>query len=418
MLVKHAERTLKKGCSRCGATGLYWAHDSDQRGGYACARPQCQDAPTGALVLIERDGTRHSERCGKSTTTTTHPAPLPEPAPIVDTPEPTSAASGAMDDPVEVLRRIVGSTVDRSEVEGWARAAIAESQTELAESIARLRDEIHAPTIVKVDRCDGAAPRDIPGVQHAQLPKLIAALSRGCHVMLVGPAGTGKSTMAHQACDALGISFGAISLSPQTPAAQLLGYMDGGGNYRGTVFRSQYAGNDVHPHGGGFLFDEIDNGHPSILATMNAALANGAMAFADGMAERGKAFVAIASANTFGRGHDRMYVGRSAIDAATRDRFVKLFVGYDKALEDSLAAATGYDQWHEVTRVVRSLRDNADTHKLQVVVSPRATVAICHLMQTEEWSWSDAVDATLRDGLADADWAKLTQGADLSGPSR
>lgn len=42
---------------------------------------------------------------------------------------------------------------------------------------------------------------------HEKLPDLLVALHARCHVLLVGPAGTGKSMLAKHAAEALGLSF-------------------------------------------------------------------------------------------------------------------------------------------------------------------------------------------------------------------
>jgi cobaltochelatase CobS len=86
--------------------------------------------------------------------------------------------------------------------------------------------------------------------------------------------------MAEQAAEALGIPSHGISLSPQTPASALLGYMQAAGDYVSTQFRQAYE------HGGLFHFDEVDNAHPSVLAVINGALANGHMDFPDGRVKR------------------------------------------------------------------------------------------------------------------------------------
>jgi cobaltochelatase CobS len=161
-----------------------------------------------------------------------------------------------------------------------------------------------------------------------------------------------------------------------------------------------------------FHFDEFDNGHPSILATVNAALANGQMAFPDRMVKRHANFRAVASANTYGRGADRKYVGRQALDMATLDRFAIEYVDVDESLETTLCMATGLAQ-HTVRQVlayVRTLRRNAERHGMAVVISPRASVGMCRLLKANR-PLSEVIDSRARRGLSDADWEKLRAGA-------
>jgi MoxR-like ATPase len=214
--------------------------------------------------------------------------------------------------------------------------------------------------------------RDLPEQHHQLLPELIQVLSAGLHVFLPGPAGSGKSTLAHQAADALGLPFFSVSFGPTTPTSKLFGYNDANGNHQRTPFREAYE------FGGIFLGDEIDNGHPGLVAELNQALANGYCAFADGMVKRHESFRMVVTGNTFGRGPDRLYVGRNILDAATLDRFVTLECPVDDGLERGVALSfatdatrAAVDRW--VTRVQR-VRANVTDLKLPVVVSPRASI--------------------------------------------
>jgi MoxR-like ATPase len=200
----------------------------------------------------------------------------------------------------------------------------------------------------------------------------VAVLAQGLNVFLVGPAGSGKSTLAHQAADALGIAFYALSLGPTTPTSKLFGYMDAQGRYVSTPFREAYE------HGGVILLDELDNGHPGLVAEINQATANGYCAFADGMVKRHADCRIVATGNTFGRGPDRLFVGRNILDAATLDRFVTMEVLIDSRLEARLARGFATDEnratidgWIEY---VQKVRGKAEELKLPVVVSPRATI--------------------------------------------
>lgn len=243
----------------------------------------------------------------------------------------------------------------------------------------------------------------MPGDTHRMLPEVAKALLVE-HVMMVGPAGTGKSTIAEQAAEALGLSFYSISLSPQTSESKFLGYLDANGAYHRTLFREAFE------NGGVFHVDEIDNGHPSILAVLNAALANSQMAFPDGMVKRHCDFRVIASANTYGRGFTRQYVGRQQLDAATLDRFTVITIDIDPALERALCHSTGADAAtvDKVLTYIDKLRSRAATEGLQVILSPRASVGMCRLLHAG-FDWDAAVDARVRRGLDDDTWRKLTR---------
>jgi cobaltochelatase CobS len=339
---------------------------------------------SGALVLIERNGDLHI--CNKVPEfkpspfdVKETPVPTPKPAP----PAPTTGA----DDALSALRALIGGpTIDRAEIETMVLEVV---------------DATLFPTRTIVQRPDGEK-REIEGDTHHQLADVATALLAGEHVMMVGPAGTGKSTIAEQAAEALGLESYSLSLSPQTPASQIVGYMQATGDYVPTLFRRAYE------NGGLFHFDEVDNAHPSVLAVINAALANGHMAFPDGMVKRNDNFRAVASANTYGRGATRAYVGRQAMDAATLDRFTVLTIDIDEALESALCKIQNPDlaEVDKVLKYVRKLRKAAETNGLNVVLSPRASIGMCRLLAAG-MSWAQAVDARVRRGLDDATWNKL-----------
>lgn len=240
-----------------------------------------------------------------------------------------------------------------------------------------------------------------PGVYHKQLGLVIDALEAGEHVFLVGPAGTGKSTLGRQAHELLrpGKVWGSCSFGPTTPTSKLLGYNDANGNTVRTPFWDCYEAGSL------FLGDELDNGHPGLTAELNQALANGCAAFASGVVDADPGFRFIATGNTYGRGGDRLFVGRNQLDAATLDRFCTINVEVDEALEERLvreAAPTATDEALVALGIVRRAREVAFDTKTPVVVSPRASIGIARLLERGRplptcldlrlrGSWSDEV---------------------------
>jgi cobaltochelatase CobS len=229
---------------------------------------------------------------------------------------------------------------------------------------------------------------------HTVLPKVIQAVAAGLHVWLTGPAGSGKTTIAEQAAEALKIDFRCLSVSAQTPLSALMGYMNATGEYVRTPFR------DMFEHGGLFILDEVDAGNPNVLAALNSALANGICSFADGNVKRHADFRVVACANTWGTGATSQYVGRLQIDAATLNRFVRLSVGYDDALESALSSNP---EWLER---VRKYRAAAEDLRLNAIVSPRATLYGQDLIAAG-WSVEECENALIFAGLSDDAIAKL-----------
>ena len=160
-------------------------------------------------------------------------------------------------------------------------------------------------------------------------------------VMLVGPAGCGKTTVARVVAESLGLRFGHITLTAGMSEGALLGRnIPTGEGGRFEYNPSQFV--DFYENGGVFLLDEMDAADENTLLAINTALANGSMALPNRTsqpeAKRHPDFVCIAAANTFGGGADRMYVGRNQLDGATLDRFQASMIkcGYDSRVEEAL----------------------------------------------------------------------------------
>jgi hypothetical protein len=201
---------------------------------------------------------------------------------------------------------------------------------------------------------------------HNMLEPVLKAVTAGVTPMLVGPAGSGKTTLARQIAEALNRPF--YMAARVTSEYKLTGFIDAAGKAVQTDFRRAYE------KGGVFLFDEIDASDADALTAFNAPLANDVADFPDGQVNRHPDFVAIAAGNTFGRGASREYVGRQQLDAATLDRFTVFEVDYDEALELAIA---GNEDW---TRYVQKVRKAVEREKVRAIVSPRASISGAKLL--------------------------------------
>ncbi len=157
------------------------------------------------------------------------------------------------------------------------------------------------------------------------------------NILLVGPAGCGKSVLACQIAKAMSTRYANISLSEGVSESSLIGrFVPTGENGRFEYVWSQFA--RYYADGGVFCLEEIDSADANVLLAINNALSNGHMATPNPdapMLERHKDFVCIACANTWGNGADRVYVGRNQLDQSTVDRFraTRVAVDYDTAME-------------------------------------------------------------------------------------
>lgn len=281
--------------------------------------------------------------------TPAEPAPAPAPAPARVTP------AGNIGQQIgDLLANLATSALDETKV----RAIV---------------DEIigqRVPRPIEIRRPD-APPVRIDERVNPAFDKVLKLIEGGGNVMIVGPAGCGKTHLAHQVARALGKTFGSISGSAGVSEAQLTGRLlptgDGGKfEYTESPFIREYT------RGGVFLFDEVDAFDPNCLLTINQATANGgfevearAAGGLDTYVKRHAGARLIASANTYGTGAGALYVGRSQLDAATLDRWYVVPMDYDREFESTLAPA-------HVCAFVWRLREKISEHRLRRIASTRA----------------------------------------------
>lgn len=204
-------------------------------------------------------------------------------------------------------------------------------------------------------------------------------------VFMVGPAGSGKTTIAEHVATALGLPF--YGESKVEFASTLAGYKN---ITTGAYVRSNMR--EAYEHGGVFLLDEGDASNASALLFINAAISNGWCLFPDGRVTRHDDFICIVAANTYGRGHTRKYIGRAKLDGAFLDRFAMLDIDYDEALETILA---GNKDWCKYVQAIRAVI--LDT-ELEAIVSPRATYKGSKMLARGR-SWEDVAKAYIWKGM-------------------
>ena len=270
----------------------------------------------------------------------------------------------------EIFKRLAGAIQGHLDLEPTNEIDEAKVRGIVDEMIADAR----LPRPVEVHMPDGTV-NPLSERTHRQFDELLELVSEGHpNIMLVGPAGTGKTTLAKHVAKALGRAFAFISLSAGVTETHIFGRMlpqaDGTWAYVESPFIRIYR------NGGVFLFDEIDAADGNVLVSVNAALANGVLCnpVTGELIHRHADTIIVAAANTYGRGGDMVYVGRNALDGATLDRFVlsKLHVGYDVALEHDIARSKlDADLTGSLLGWVNGLRQRIADGRLRRVASTR-----------------------------------------------
>lgn len=183
------------------------------------------------------------------------------------------------------------------------------------------------------------------------LPRLIANAKLKLNTLMIGPAGCGKTTAAHQVAEALGLQFGSVCLTAGASETWLFGRQTPNGFVEGMFSK-------IYREGGVFLADEMDAADANLLLSINTALSHDTMLnpMSGEVIQKHKDFIFIGAGNTNGKGANHMYTGRSRLDAATLDRFVIVLTDYDYGLENELCPNEKLFKWLQDIR--SSLKSN------------------------------------------------------------
>ena len=238
-----------------------------------------------------------------------------------------TASKASDSDALDALRKLLSPTVDEATVRQIVMAEVKKAMDD-------------SPVVkIEVVRPDGSSHK-VEGHTRPEFKDVLLSASCGLNILLVGPAGCGKTHLAHQVAEALGRPFASVSCTAGMSESALQGWLipvEGYG-YLPADFVKMYE------QGGVFLFDEIDGADSNTLLFLNQALANGSFFLPirkdASLVKRHPDFVCIAAANTFGTGANQTYAGRERLDESTLDRFRAgtIVLDYDQTFERKVVA--------------------------------------------------------------------------------
>jgi len=236
-------------------------------------------------------------------------------------------------------------------------------------------------------------PVKTEGNTHKCFEKVAKCSQLRQNVLLVGPAGSGKTTLAGQVAKALGLRFGYISLSGGISENNLTGWLlpiEAGGQF--SYVPAQFV--DFVENGGLYLLDDIGCAAPDVLAVLNAGLANRKMFLpqrtGNEALEFHKDFACIGATNqTHG---DINYTAQERMSAEMLDRFCAstIKVDYDPNLEKKIINP-------DVLLWAKEIRLIIKRNKLERIMSTRAMIEFSRQAEAYQWNakeWEESYFST------------------------
>lgn len=217
---------------------------------------------------------------------------------------------------------------------------------------------------------------------------LVALMSMGLDVALVGPAGCGKTHMMMRAAEHTGRGC-TITTAPQMPY-DLTGFVDGHGKRVETAFTEAFTEGKVAG------VDEADRASEDALIAIHAPIANRTMYLPGlGQTPAAEGFQVVMTMNTYGLGMDEDYNTAHQLDTATRDRLVFLPVDFDPRVDAEMCGGDA-----KLYRFVQAWREAAkDAEATHAVLSYRTEERLAEISRDPRFGRIRALEIALVKGL-------------------
>ena len=200
--------------------------------------------------------------------------------------------------------------------------------------------------------------------QHKQHETVRTYLEAGLYPLLVGQAGTSKTTTAIAVAKEMDKTLYALSMTRQTSLAHIIGFKSVDGTYVPTQFR------DAFENGHLFLLDELNAADPNVLLCFNT-IENGFMSFPDQVVYMHEDFRLLATSNP--EEDNMIYTGRSKLDFATKNRFIDVPMELDLKLEVAITDKSSAKMAQAARKALKdygisrhvTMRDTLKYHKIK-----------------------------------------------------
>jgi cobaltochelatase CobS len=213
------------------------------------------------------------------------------------------------------------------------------------------------------------------GLTHERFERILRHVNKGLNLWIWGESGSGKTHVASQVAKALNLPYYCQSVTSQTTKSDLMGFMDANGNYVESLLYKAFA------FGGLYCNDESDAGNANVMLALNSATSNELCSFPCGMVQKHENFRIVACANTIGDGANRQYVGRSAQDAASKNRYVYVKMDTDWNLVQGLVEAQYGEYGRRAYKILMEKREKINACNLtNIMVTTRTIMQAADLL--------------------------------------
>jgi len=273
--------------------------------------------------------------------------PQPKPAPI-----PTPQANTANGDPSNVLAGL--SNFLASDV---YNRVLANLQPVLEQLTQQAAANAAAPAQQIVVKTLDGTEHNVEGQTHKDFARILNVVANNIPTLLVGKAGTGKTTLAKQIAQALGLDFYKQGFAGTK--YDYTGYIDANGN------RVETPAARAYKYGGLLLLDEIFASDPQALLAINGMRDGDPVEFAGELIYPHKNFRLVCADNTIGMGatdgYDRNEQDVSFINGLAR---IEVFADPNIELANCGGDATLLEYYNDLRKAV-------ETCGVNLPVSPR-----------------------------------------------
>jgi len=251
--------------------------------------------------------------------------------------------------------------------------------------------ENRRPVVITI--ADKVSSLPIEG-EHYLFPVMVQWLELKNHVLLIGPASSGKSSAARAFAKLKGLTL--YSQPQVVDSFGILGFIGPQGRIE-TPFTKAWE------HGGVYLIDEISMNGSDALGSLNDALAGGYAPIPGmGYVKAHPDFYCIAGDNS-DTGANAKYSARNVLDGATMDRFVTIDWPIDPEIERMVAGR--HLDWLAAVRAIRAYIESNDIQHVGATV--RAVIFGREALDRTSLPRMTILEQTCRKGLLRDNWSQV-----------